>query len=98
MPMLAAEIASTTAKPSITLERKRRVGSLNDIDCGQIRPDNPTSNPRLFQRHRIRERGLPDLVPKTKAEWIRGRKLKSARWTYPTAASQSDHPEGGSAY
>ena len=28
--MLAAEIASTTVKPSMILERNRRVGSLND--------------------------------------------------------------------
>jgi hypothetical protein len=48
MPMLAAEIASTTAKPSMTFARKRKVGNFSDIDRGQTRFDNPTSNPRLL--------------------------------------------------
>jgi hypothetical protein len=48
--MLAAEIASTTAKPSMTFARKRRVGSLSDIDRGQTRPNNPTSTPVFFQK------------------------------------------------
>jgi hypothetical protein len=51
--MLAAAIASTTAKLSMIFERKRRVGSLNDIDCGQTRFDNPTANSRLSQNQRI---------------------------------------------
>src|SRR5450759_3382261 len=48
MPMLAAETASTTAKPSMTFARNRKVGSLSDIDRGQTCLDNPTSNPRLL--------------------------------------------------
>jgi hypothetical protein len=31
--MLAAEMASTTAKPSMILARNRKVGSFGDIDC-----------------------------------------------------------------
>src|SRR3979490_795417 len=76
MPMLAAEIASTTAKPSMTFARKRRVGSLSDIDRGQTRPNNPTSTPRLLSKaSRTRERKLPGPPPKIRAEWIRRRKF-----------------------
>jgi hypothetical protein len=45
--MLAAEIASTTAKPSMILARNRKVGSL--IDGDPARFDTPTPNPRLLQ-------------------------------------------------
>jgi hypothetical protein len=51
MPMLTTVIASTTAKPSMTLPRNRNVGSLTDIDCGQTRFDDPTSNPRLLPKN-----------------------------------------------
>ena len=46
MPMLTAETASTTAKPSMIFARNRKVGSFNDIDCGRACFDNPTSNSR----------------------------------------------------
>src|SRR6266404_6797271 len=65
MPMLATVIASTTAKPSMTLPRNRNVGSFADIDRGHARFDNPTSNPRLVPKNQQnRERELPDLVLK----------------------------------
>ena len=71
--MLAAETASTTAKPSMIFERNRRVGSLSDR--GQIRFDIATLNPRLLSESQSnREYGLRHLVPKTRAEWIKGRK------------------------
>src|SRR6266700_224921 len=76
MPMLATVMASTTAKPSMTLPRNRNVGSLTDIDCGQTRFDNPTSNPRLLPKNQQnRERELPDPVLKIRAEWIRAGKF-----------------------
>src|SRR6266446_5088135 len=76
MPMLAAVIASTTAKPSMTLPRNRNVGSLTDIDRGHARFDNPTSNTRLLPRNQQnRERELPDPVLKIRAEWIRAGKF-----------------------
>src|SRR6266404_5100689 len=78
MPMLAAVIASTTAKPSMTLPRNRNVGSLTDIDRGHARFDNPTANPRLRPKNQQnRERALPDLVLKIRAEWIRAGKFAS---------------------
>ena len=46
MPMLTAEIASTTEKPSMIFARNRKVGSFADTDGGQI-PFNPTSFPRF---------------------------------------------------
>src|SRR2546430_1692152 len=71
--MLAAETANTTAKPSMIFERNRRVGSLSDR--GQIRFDIATLNPRLLSESQSnREYGLRHLVPKTRAEWIKGRK------------------------
>src|SRR5437899_9889101 len=76
MPMLATVIASTTAKPSMTLPRNRKVGSLTDIDRGHARFDNPTSNPRLLPKNQQnRERELPDPVLKIRAEWIRAGKF-----------------------
>src|SRR5439155_6012828 len=76
MPMLATVIASTTAKPSMTLPRNRNVGSLTDIDRGHARFDNPTSNPRLLLKNQQnRERELPDPVLKIRAEWIRAGKF-----------------------
>jgi hypothetical protein len=79
MPMLAAEMASTTAKPSMTFPRNRKVGSFTDIDRGQTRFNNPTSNPRFRSENREnRERELPDPLLKTRAEWIKGRKLAAA--------------------
>ena len=54
--MLPAEIASTTMKPSMILERKRKVGSFSD--CGQIRFDSATLNPRLLSENQSdREHG-----------------------------------------
>jgi len=74
--MLATVIASTTAKPSMTLPRNRNVGSLMDIDRGHARFDNPTSNPRLLPKNQQnRERELPDPVLKIRAEWIRAGKF-----------------------
>src|SRR6266699_1897591 len=71
--MLAAETANTTAKPSMIFERNRRVGSLSDR--GQIRFDIATLNPRLLSESQSnREYGLRHLVPRTRAEWIKGRK------------------------
>jgi hypothetical protein len=56
----------------MTLPRNRNVGSFTDIDCGQTRFDNPTSNPRLLSKNQQnRERELPDPVLKIRAEWIR---------------------------
>ena len=46
--MLTAEIASTTAKPSMTLARKRKVGNLSDIDRGQTRFNDATRTPVFF--------------------------------------------------
>src|SRR6266576_2902125 len=78
MPMLATVIASTTTKPSMTLPRNRSVGSFTDIDRGQARFDNPTSNPRLLPKNQQnRERELPDLLLKIRAEWIRAGKFAS---------------------
>src|ERR1700680_112704 len=80
MPMLAADMASTTAKPSMTLPRNRNVGSLAAIHCGQPRFDNPTSNPVLLAGNRHnRERELPDPVLKIRAEWIRAGKFAPNR-------------------
>ncbi len=45
--MLAAEMTSTPAKPSMIFARNRKVGSFTDIDCGQTR-FNPTSNPPVL--------------------------------------------------
>jgi hypothetical protein len=60
MPMLAAEIASTTAKPSMTFARKRKVGNFGDKDRGQTRPDNRTSTPVFFSTaSNTREREFP---------------------------------------
>ena len=42
--MLAAERASTIAKPSMIFARNRKVGSFDDINCGCACLDNPTSN------------------------------------------------------
>src|SRR3981189_3195024 len=71
--MLAAEIVSTAAKPSMILERNLRVGSL--IDGNPVRASNPTSTPRLHSEN-PRDRGAnPDPVGKTTAEWIKGGKF-----------------------
>jgi hypothetical protein len=65
MPMLTAETASTTAKPSMIFARNRKVGSFNDIDRGRACFDNPTSNSRsISETKENRERKLPD--PKRK--------------------------------
>ena len=43
--MLAAEMASTTAKPSMIFARNLKEGSLDEIDCSQPRLDSPTWTP-----------------------------------------------------
>src|SRR6185295_5642817 len=70
--MLAAEIASTTAKPSMILARNRRVGSLKDEPP---RFKNRTSHPVFVLKNRHREALPPNPVRKVKAEWIRVRKF-----------------------
>ena len=67
MPMLAAEIASTSAKPSMILPRNRKAGSQDaagpdgarpgDVDCC----DDPTSTPRnsFLENRQFREREFP---------------------------------------
>jgi hypothetical protein len=58
--MLTAVIASTTAKPSMIFPRNRKVGSLNDIDCGQTR-FNPTSKlPSSFGKPAESETPAPE--------------------------------------
>ena len=80
MPMLAAEIASTTAKPSMILPRNRKVGNFDDIDVDPARSDNPTATPRLrSENQRNRERERPDPLLKTRAEWIRVGKFGKGR-------------------
>src|ERR1700694_314 len=84
MPMLIAEIASTTVNPSMTLPRNRKLGSLRRIDCGQTRLDTPTSNPHVFSRKPARPETRGSRSDrKTRAEWIKGRKL-----------APNPHPEG----
>src|SRR3954464_11249351 len=70
--MLAAEIASTTAKPSMILARNRRVGSLKDEPP---RFKNRTPHPVFVLKNRHREALPPNPVRKVKAEWIRVRKF-----------------------
>src|ERR1700694_533796 len=69
MPMLAADTASTAAKPSMILPRNRRVGSFGDTDCEL------TPNPRPDSKTQHRERELPDPTPKIRTEWIMARKF-----------------------
>jgi hypothetical protein len=73
------------------------VGSLTGIDRGHARFDNPTSNPRLLPKNQQnRERELPDLALKIRAEWIRAGKFtpnphaESAR--HGRACSGHDEP------
>src|SRR6202161_1538402 len=87
MPMLAADTASTTAKPSMILARNRKVGSLSDIDCGRACFDNSTSNSCPASENRQNRQGKPP-GPKQKrrGKWRRGCKTyrhqrKSARNT-----------------
>src|SRR3954454_8033503 len=70
--MLAAEIARTTAKPSMILARNRRVGSLKDEPP---RFKNRTPHPVFVLKNRHREALPPNPVRKVKAEWIRVRKF-----------------------
>jgi hypothetical protein len=76
--MLATVIASTTAKPSMTLPRNRNVGSFADIDRGHTRFDNPTLEPPSSSQESA-EPGAraPGLVLKIRAEWIRAGKFAS---------------------
>src|SRR5713101_8752911 len=92
MPMLAAEIASTTAKPSMTFARKRKVGSFGDIDRGQTRPDNRTSTPVFFQQPAVPGNvSSREPMPKIRAEWIKGRKFAPA---FPVMAGHSRPKDG----
>src|SRR5258706_14393040 len=78
MPMLSTLIAIPTARPSMTLQRNRNLGSLTDIDRDHARFDDPTSNPRLLPKNpQNRERELQDLVLKIRADWIRAGKFAS---------------------
>ena len=70
--MLAAEIASTTAKPSMILARNRRVGSLKDEP---LRFRNRTSTPRFRSEKQASGGPAPNPVRKIKAEWIKVRKF-----------------------
>jgi hypothetical protein len=69
--MLPAEIASTTVKPSMILERNLRVGSLKDEP---LRFLNRTSPPVFILKTTASGAQAPYAVRKLKAEWIRGRK------------------------
>src|SRR6187551_412570 len=74
--MLAAEIASTTAKPSMILARNRKVGSLKG-EPSRFR--NRTSTPRFRSENQALEAPAPNPVRKLKAEWIRPRKCGQKR-------------------
>src|SRR6187402_2381333 len=74
--MLAAEIASTTAKPSMIVARNRKVGSLKDEP---LRFRNRTSTPRFRSENQALEAPAPNPVRKLKAEWIRPRKCGQNR-------------------
>src|SRR3978361_1430287 len=69
MPMLAAEMASVTAKPSMILARNRRVGNL--IENDPVRFSNPTSTPWFRSENPEWEAPAPLSLRKTTAEWIR---------------------------
>src|SRR4051812_49313903 len=84
MPMLAADMASTTAKPSMILPRNRKVGSFGDIDCEPTQ-DLPAA---LFNNRRVRKRALSESVPIIRAEWIKGRKFTA------TAPHPEERPLG----
>src|SRR3954454_10776021 len=72
--MLAAEIASVTAKPSMILARNRRVGNL--IDRDPLRPKTPTSAPVfILKTQRIPEALPPEAVGKSRTEWIKTSKF-----------------------
>ena len=88
--MLAAEIASTIAKPSMIFARNRKVGNRSEIDCGRACFNDPTSNSPSCLRYQNRKRKLPDPKRQTNREWIRGRKpyrapvessLRRTKWT-----------------
>ena len=68
MPMLAAEMASVTAKPRMILKRSRRVGSFDAIDVDPARSEIPTPNPRLIFPKQAGSAALtPDPVVKNTA-------------------------------
>src|ERR1700704_3081623 len=80
--MLTAEITSTTAKPSMILPRKRRVGRLID----RRPPRFATSYPRLVQEKQTDRRAGAPPVPRRKprAEWIMVCKFSRERlWLRP---------------
>src|SRR5258708_39928316 len=67
--MLAAEIASVTAKPSMILARNRRVGNL--IENDPVRFSSPTSAPVFILKTATGRPPAPQSLRKTRAEWIR---------------------------
>src|SRR5438128_8355888 len=87
--MLAAEIASTTAKPSMILARNRRVGSLKDEP---LRFRNRTSSPRFRSEKQASGGPAPNPVRKLKAEWIKVRKSGQS-WQRQEADRGQSRPE-----
>src|SRR3954451_12710022 len=73
--MLPAEIASTTVKPSMILERNRKVGSLKNEP---LRFWNRTFPPVFVLKNRHRGPN-PNAVRKCRAKWIRVRKYGQKR-------------------
>src|SRR5262245_27776909 len=69
--MVAAEIASVTAKPSMILPRNRRVGNL--IDSDRFSPGIPTPV-FVLKTTRVRRAPPPDSGSKTIGQWIKVRK------------------------
>src|SRR3954453_6027392 len=85
--MLPAEIASTTVKPSMILERNRKVGSLKNEPLSFW---NRTFPPVFVLKNRHRGPN-PNAVRKCRAEWIRVRKYGQKRqWVVTSPA-----PRGG---
>src|SRR3954464_8661964 len=73
--MLPAEIARTTVKPSMILERNRKVGSLKNEPLSFW---NRTFPPVFVQKNRHRGPN-PNAMHKCRAEWIRVRKYGQKR-------------------
>src|SRR6478609_2297091 len=96
MPMLAAEMANVTVKPSMILARNRRVGNL--IDNDPLRFGNPTSTPCFRSENPEWEAPAPLSLRKTTAEWIRVCKFGPFRWVVRVASvhfTPSTFPEAG---
>src|SRR6478735_7443961 len=90
MPMLAAEMANVTVKPSMILARNRRVGNL--IDNDPLRFGNPTSTPCFRSENPEWEAPAPLSLRKTTAEWIRVCKFGPFRWVVRVASVHFTHP------